>query len=505
MPGGKVGGIGDVVRDLPQALAGLGLPQTILTPGYGIFGRLDRAKTVGSVNVRFGPARLAVDVIEVPGRDPRVRHIAFEHPLFSPQGRGRIYCDDGASRPFASDAGKFALLSAAAAQYVSGLDTPPRAVHLHDWHAALFLLLRRFDPHFAGLRDVRTVYTIHNLALQGIRPIDNDASSLKAWFPYLAFDHDTVVDPRYGDCINPMAIAIRLADGVSTVSPSYAAEILLPSNPAQGFFGGEGLEADLARAASAHRLTGILNGCEYPKRDRRRPGWRRTLETIRTELKSWRDRRDVLEPVHQESLERLDSLPSRRPANVLTSIGRLTAQKASLFLQSVDDGASAIEVILERLGKKGVLILLGSGDGDLQRRMAGIAREHANFLFLCGYSDTFSDMLYAGGDLFLMPSSFEPCGISQMLAMRSGQPCVVHAVGGLKDTVVDGINGFTFYGDTPAEQARNFVAAVTTALITRKNNQDRWLRIRQNAEADRFSWQAAAHRYKHDLYAISDA
>jgi starch synthase len=92
-----------------------------------------------------------------------------------------------------------------------------------------------------------------------------------------------------------------------------------------------------------------------------------------------------------------------------------------------------------------------------------------------------------------------------MLAMRSGQPCVVHAVGGLKDTVVDGFNGFTFHGDTPSEQARNFVAAVTTALITRENNQDRWLRIRQNAEAERFSWQASANRYKNDLYAISDA
>jgi starch synthase len=175
-----------------------------------------------------------------------------------------------------------------------------------------------------------------------------------------------------------------------------------------------------------------------------------------------------------------------------------------LFLQPLADGRSALEAILERVGKKGVLILLGSGDPVLQQRMAGIAREHQNLLFLCGYSDTFSDMLYAGGDLFLMPSSFEPCGISQMLAMRSGQPCVVHAVGGLKDTVVDGFNGFTFDGATPEEQAKNFVASVVTALITRKNNQDRWLKIRQNAEAERFSWQAAANRYKNDLYALAD-
>ncbi|MEQ9563051.1 MAG: glycogen/starch synthase, partial [Woeseiaceae bacterium] len=362
----------------------------------------------------------------------------------------------------------------------------------------------KFDPQFASLQDIRTVYTIHNLALQGIRPIDHDSSSLKAWFPELAYDYNTVVDPRYDDCINPMAMAIRLADKVGTVSPTYAEEILRPSDPAHGFYGGEGLETDLTAAARDSRLTGILNGCEYPKRDRRRPGWRRTLDTIREEVLAWQHRRDAYEPFHAQAIERLDSLPARRPANLLTSIGRLTEQKASLFLQPLADGRSALEAILERLGKKGVLIMLGSGDPALQQRMAAIAREQPNFLFLCGYSETFSNMLYAGGDLFLMPSSFEPCGISQMLAMRSGQPCVVHAVGGLQDTVVDGYNGFTFGGDTPADQAKNFVASVVTALITRSNNQDRWLRIRQNAEAERFSWQAAASRYKDDLYAIAD-
>jgi starch synthase len=504
LPGGKVGGIGDVVRDLPRALAELGLPQLIVCPGYGIFGAIEGARKTAELKFPFGSSVQTVDVIEIPGPDPRIRHIAFENALFSPLGPGKIYCDDGAARPFASDAGKFVLLSAAAAQFVSNLDTKPQAVHLHDWHAAMYLLLRKFEPRFAPLRDVRTVYTIHNLALQGIRPIDHDESSLKAWFPWLHYEHTTVVDPRYSDCINPMAIGIRLADKVGTVSPTYAEEILRPSNPAQGFHGGEGLESDLAAAARDSRLSGILNGCEYPKRDRRRPGWRRTLDTIRKELLAWRRRKDALETLHNDAIARLESLPARRPANVLTSIGRLTEQKASLFLQPLADGRSALEAILERVGKKGVLILLGSGDPVLQQRMAVIAREHQNFLFLCGYSETFSDMLYAGGDLFLMPSSFEPCGISQMLAMRSGQPCVVHAVGGLKDTVVDGFNGFTFDGATPEEQAKNFVASVVTALITRKNNQDRWLKIRQNAEAERFSWQAAANRYKNDLYALAD-
>ena len=146
--------------------------------------------------------------------------------------------------------------------------------------------------------------------------------------------------------------------------------------------------------------------------------------------------------------------------------------------------------------------MVGSGEQRLQRRMTEIARVHENFLFLCGYSETFSDMLYAAGDLFLMPSIFEPCGISQMLAMRSGQPCVVHAVGGLKDTVRNGVSGFSFDGDSPEYQASDFVNAVDRALQTRTNDQDRWLQIRHQAEAQRFSWQVAADRYIRELYEI---
>jgi starch synthase len=142
LPGGKVGGIGDVVRDLPRALADLGLPQLILSPGYGIFGALNAARKTAELKVSFGSSVQTIDVIEISGPDPRIRHVAFENALFSPHGPGKIYCDDGAKRPFASDAGKFALLSTAAAHYILGLDAPPQTVHLHVWHAAMYLLLR---------------------------------------------------------------------------------------------------------------------------------------------------------------------------------------------------------------------------------------------------------------------------------------------------------------------------------------------------------------------------
>jgi len=499
LPGGKVGGVGDVVRDLPLALAGLGWHTTVLTPGYGMFGNLPGAHAAESFAVPFGGEVLTVRSFEVRGPDDRVRHIALEHPLFAPQGPGRIYCDDGPSRPFATDAGKFALLSAAAAGYVARLRTAPDVVHLHDWHAALFCALREFDARYAGLRKIRTVYTIHNLAMQGVRPYAGDPSSLASWFPGFVFDPETMRDPRYADCINAMATAIRLADRVNTVSPSYAREILEPNDSVRGFRGGEGLEADLRRCHADGRLIGILNGCDYPKRDRRRPGWRRLLDTIGAELVTWMDRSPERKELHELALARLAGLPKRRPASVLTSIGRLTDQKASLFVERLPDGSTALDRILDEL-HGGVLILVGSGDRELERHIGEMAQRHRNLLFLCGYSETFTDLLYKSGDLFLMPSSFEPCGISQMLAMREMQPCVVHAVGGLRDTVKDGVSGFAFRGSSPLEQARNFVARVSEALSLKSSDPDSWLAIRECAGAARFDWRESAARYVGEMY-----
>jgi len=499
LPGGKVGGVGDVVRDLPVALADLGWRTTVLTPEYGIFGRLAGASLAGTLEVAFAGKTLAVRAIEIPGPDERVHHVALEHPLFTPQGAGRIYCDDGPARPFATDAGKFALLSAAAAAYVAGLDPAPDVVHLHDWHAALYCALREFDARYARLQPIRTVYTIHNLAMQGVRPYAGDSSSLASWFPGFVFDPDRLRDPRYPDCINAMATAIRLADRVSTVSPTYAREILEPNDPARNFRGGEGLEADLRRCNAAGRLFGILNGCSYPRRDRRRPGWRRLLDTIGAELETWTERWPERRHLHELARRSLEAMPKKRPDNLLTSIGRLTDQKAALFLERLPDGSTALERILEDLDR-GVLILVGSGDRDLEASIGEIARRHRNLLFLCGYSETFTDLLYKAGDLFLMPSSFEPCGISQMLAMRELQPCVVHAVGGLKDTVRDGVNGFAFGGDSASAQARNFVAKIAAALAMKSGAPDAWLAIRERAGAARFDWREAAARYIGDLY-----
>ena len=133
-------------------------------------------------------------------------------------------------------------------------------------------------------------------------------------------------------------------------------------------------------------------------------------------------------------------------------------------------------------------------------RLLEVAQRHANILFLKGYSEMLADPIYAAGNLFLMPSSFEPCGISQMLAMRAAQPCVVHGVGGLRDTVDDNRSGFVFDGDTTTEQAGRFVAETLRALELKSNNHDEWQKICIRAANARFSWSKSARATIEQLY-----
>lgn len=483
------------MRDLPAALAKHGWRATVLTPSYGHFHTLPGAKFLGSVSIEFRMDRASVAVYEVPGSADGVTNIVFDHKGFESVGGSIIYSEDGPTRPFASDASKFALFGAAAAAWIHRRDPQPDVVHLHDWHAAFYLLMRHYAEHYEPLCQIPTVFTIHNLSYQGVRPLKGDESSLEAWFPGLKYLPGEVGDPLHGDCINPMAMAIRLADRISTVSPTYADEICRPSDPDHGFIGGEGLEGLLADARDEGRLVGILNGCFYDGPKGRRPGWQRVLNMIAEQLAAWPDTE-----ANRIAARTLEGLPKRRPPLVLTSIGRLVSQKATLLFEKTPNGVAAIDEILDELGKKGVLILLGSGEYIYEYKMLEAARHHDNLLFIRGYSETLAEPLYRAGDLFLMPSSFEPCGISQMLAMRAAQPCVVHGVGGLKDTVEDGRSGFVFDGDTTAEQAGRFVEQVRRALELKSNNHDDWQKICIRAANARFSWSKSARATIEQLY-----
>ena len=497
LPGGKVGGVGDVVRDLPLALAARGLDLRVITPSYGMLHKLPGASLYRTVETSFAGQRYIAEVYRVPVADSPVSHFVIEHPLLSPHGPGQIYVSDEAGKPFAIDAAKFAFFNAVLAAWVNDSSSPPDVLHLNDWHMGLIPALREFGSADAPLKKVRIVFSIHNLAYQGVRPLTGPESSLQLWFPKL-FEHgllehdEQLKDPKYDNCINFMATAIRLVDGINTVSPSYAMDIQLPSDSTTGFSGGEGLELELRQAHDEGRLIGILNGCMYPENPDPAPRWDELLQLIG-------ERPDIMNASLSAS-EWLADRQGRRPQNLLLSIGRVADQKVPLFLEPAGGETTALEAILESLGPDSLFVMLGSGEKVLEDRFAAIARSTDNFLYLRGYVDSLSGPLYSVADLFLMPSSFEPCGISQMLAMRAGQPCVVHAVGGLKDTVKDGRTGFVFKGDTPAQQAEDFVHTVLDAVAIKSTDPQRWQEICSNAKNERFSWDIAARTYQQGLY-----
>ncbi len=145
-----------------------------------------------------------------------------------------------------------------------------------------------------------------------------------------------------------------------------------------------------------------------------------------------------------------------------------------------------------------MFILLGSGDEAIADEFRTVAAKYSNFIFLNGYDELTSKLLYESGDLFLMPSSFEPCGISQMLAMREGQLCLVHGVGGLNDTVIDNQSGYCFFGESLVEQATNLLQRFCDALDD--FNGEKWMAMEGVASQKRFDWASSAIKYKHELY-----
>ena len=509
-PGGKVGGMGDVIRDVPPALAALGHQVSVIMPGYQYFSTLPGAQQVSELQLRFrgNIERVSLWRVGPEIEQPGVKHWVLEHPLLAPQEPGRIYCDDGPGRPFASDASKFALFCAAVLQAISSRRLEfPDVIHLHDWHTALVAVLARYDKSFQLMPAIPMVYTIHNLALQGIRPFSGDESSLEAWYGPMDYPVDSLRDPRYPDCFNAARAAINLCHRVHAVSPTYVREIQQPDPAGDAAGGGAGLEADLRRAAEQGRLVGILNGCEYPADSAPVLPFSQFIDLARERVMHWLGKSAAVLPSEFVALRKLDQWQAdggKRPGLLLTSVGRITSQKVGLLLRRMQDGRSALMHLLDVLDDEGVFILLGSGDQELEHELAAVSATRENFLFLRGYSEPLSDQLYAGGDLFVMPSSFEPCGISQMLAMRAGQPCLVHAVGGLADTVADGENGFSFGGTSIEEEAEQMLVRFGEVLTLKREQPARWQEVCAAAAAARFPWDEVAKAYVKQLYQQPD-
>ncbi len=498
--GGKVGGVGDVMRDLPTALAARGWTTTVITPSYGFLHHRNPSRPLQNILFPFAGRMQEAAIHEVTGRhiSDHIRYLVIDHPnlLGDP-----IYYNDSGDHVFARDATKYALFCSAAGQFLTSY-APEAIVHLHDWHAAHLFLLRHLHPAFQHLRERKCVFTIHNLSIQGSRPLRGSPATVEEWFPELFQQNSWIPewrDPRFNnDVYTPMAAGIRHADRINTVSPSYADEILGPSDHRQGVFGGEGLEQLLREAKSGNRLFGILNGTAYPPDGRsRRLSWRRLVDLMLKEILL----SGTEDEYHTALYDRIGRMKEHPPKCILTSVTRIVEQKVRLLLERNSRGMSALEGVIDLAGKiDGVYVIIGTGVHEYEEKLKEVCRAHERFFFINRYSGAISDALFANGTLFLMPSLFEPCGISQMNAMREGQPCVVHAVGGLRDTVADGVNGFHFSGGTLEEKVDNFVRVTGEALRVCYDTPDRWKKICQNAARQRFTWDSSADLYVRDLY-----
>jgi starch synthase len=498
LPNCKVGGVADVIRDIPYALSKHQVDTLVVVPDYGQ-SELKR-QFVGDIAVPFRQHLETATLWEVERTDG-VAQFVISHSLFSEHG-GAIYCDDDQQRPFATDATKFAFFSAAVSEGIEhGLFGHIDILHLHDWHAACVAVLKEFSPRFVKLKTLKVIYTVHNLALQGIRPFNNDDSSLEAWFPTLSYDGQVLCDHQYPHCFNPMRSAITLCDKIHVVSPNYSEEVLRSSEPDRGFFGGEGLEHDMQIAKRYDKLIGILNGCEYPQNNVSEADIFSFLQESERALFVWMAKSQQLTSSHYIAHQRVKSwLNKPFSGPLITSIGRLTDQKALLLRQSSDSGVTLDELAKITEQRAGRLIVLGSGDAHIEHIFTQAMARNENLLFLKGYNQALGDILYDIGDLFLMPSSFEPCGISQMLAMRSGQPCLVHRVGGLSDTVKHLENGFMFSGEDLNHQKEQLIETFSEALALYDNDIARYNLIRKSAQEKRFEWSNVALNYINNLY-----
>ena len=463
-PLSKKGGLGDVAGALPKALRGVGIDARVLTPAWP--GVLDKARDMGALPQRpLGTVSAAINWKSVSARVWRASvagtpvYILENDELYSNEA---IYPDV----LNAATAEPMIFLSFAAMELERAAKWKPYIIHSHDWPTAAVPSALRWHRHYAGnAADYDTVYTIHNIAHQGLFSYD----CLNGW----GFRPDSYwgTFEFYGQ-VNLMKGAVNNADAVTTVSPSYSWDI-------QTRDGGFGLDGVMA--ANKQKLHGILNGIDYDV---------------------WNPRTDALIPAHycaddtegkkgcrRALMEKFGWNDDGRPLVIF--VGRLTEQKG-------------IDIMLDALARfmpeRIYALIIGSGSDMFNRRLEDFRAAHADSVrTVTGFSEETAHLAYAGGDILVMPSLFEPCGLSQLIAFAYGTIPVARATGGLADTVIDADGSpdgtgflFTDYRIDELERALNRALAA-------KYDAERWSRIVRSAMKSDFSWNAAAAEYA-ELY-----
>jgi starch synthase len=459
----KTGGLADVMAALPQALIDAGADVRLLLPGYPeIVGRLRNSTLVALLGPCFGAASIMVRSGRLDGVDVPV-YVIDAPALYDRPGNPYV---DANGRDWSDNALRFGALGWIAAHLALGdVDRSwrPHIVHAHDWHAGLAPVYLHGHP---GARS-RSVFTVHNLAFQGAF---ERARLGELMLPVERFTLDGLEFHGKGSF---MKGALQYADRITTVSPSYAREIQTAEF---------GCGMDGVIRARRGLLAGILNGIDPA---------------------IWNPAADPQVPAHfdvgdlagkaraKAALQREAGIREDPTAPLFVVVSRLTAQKG-------------IDLVLQASGALlqdgGQLVVLGSGDAPLETALRTLAasqpaRVGARF----GYHEAYAHRMIAGADMILVPSRFEPCGLTQLYALRYGTLPVVRKVGGLADTVVDAdtqaladdrATGFVFQDASVSGLA----AAVRRALALYRQPA-RWTPVVRRAMRQDFSWRPAAEAY----------
>lgn len=453
-PFGTTGGLGDVSECLPEVLADNGLSVMRVMPKYK------------KIEERFVLKKIISFIIEIDGKASVCHIYRYNEKKLNTYFIGsKEYFERDNFYGYEDDDIRFGFFSKAVLQMLILLDIKPDIIHLNDWHTGLipFLLKKEYNKIYF-YDNIKTVYTIHNLQYQGVF----DRRSLERLG--LSYEYyDSEILEYYGN-ISFMKGGIICSDAINTVSHSYAKEIQTPQL-------GYGLDGILRKYKN--KICGIVNGIHYDKFN---------CETDKYVYRNYNEDDVVIaKEENKHYLQQRVSLPTKK-VPVIGMVSRLSEQKG------IDLCIQAMEKLIDRDVQ---FIILGTGDKEYERLLISLSARYPDKVkVMIDFNKEMARHIYAGCDFFLMPSLFEPCGLSQIYSMRFGTVPIVRKTGGLIDTVEpfdkDSLKGTGFMFER--YDINDFIETIEDALNI-YDDKTKWNILVDNCMKQRFTWDDSAKEY----------